>query len=266
MRRKVAAAGFFSPRVTARSNAEIYGEHQRDGVRRHLVHVVIGHVGDPRPRALAAATSILSRPTPIRWTIFRSHGAAMTAALTCAQHVMIAATSCSAANAAMDWMACKSAAGFNVPGSYIIPARFVPDPQALHIRLSLNGDVMQDEGTDDMIFGVAADRVRLGAHRTAARRCPADRFALGQRHPLRPFPGRRRRGHRRDRRLGRNAADHLHRRSEAVTNLSVALMSARAPIDWTGCTTLFIPKCKGPEAHDEAQRRTWGGWLWEFRC
>lgn len=55
----------------------------------------------------------------------------------------------------MDWMACKSATGFKVLGPYITPARFIPDPQALHIRLSLNGAVMQDEGTDDMIFGVA---------------------------------------------------------------------------------------------------------------
>lgn len=55
----------------------------------------------------------------------------------------------------MDWMACKSAPGFKVFGPYVTPARFVPDPQALRIRLSLNGTVMQDEGTDDMIFDVA---------------------------------------------------------------------------------------------------------------
>ncbi len=55
----------------------------------------------------------------------------------------------------MDWMRCKSAPGFNVLGPYITPARFVSDPQKLHIKLSLNGQVMQDEGTDDMIFGIA---------------------------------------------------------------------------------------------------------------
>jgi 2,4-didehydro-3-deoxy-L-rhamnonate hydrolase len=55
----------------------------------------------------------------------------------------------------MDWMRCKSAPGFNILGPYITPARFVADPQKLHIKLSLNGQVMQDEGTDDMIFGVA---------------------------------------------------------------------------------------------------------------
>jgi 2,4-didehydro-3-deoxy-L-rhamnonate hydrolase len=55
----------------------------------------------------------------------------------------------------MDWMRCKNAPGFNILGPYITPARFVADPQKLHIRLALNGQVMQDEGTDDMIFGVA---------------------------------------------------------------------------------------------------------------
>ena len=55
----------------------------------------------------------------------------------------------------MDWLACKSQPGFHILGPYITPARFVADPQALHIRLSLNGQVMQDEGTADMIFTVA---------------------------------------------------------------------------------------------------------------
>lgn len=58
-------------------------------------------------------------------------------------------------NLGMDWMACKGAPGFKILGPYITPSHLVPDPQKLHIRLSLNGDVMQDEGTDDMIFGVA---------------------------------------------------------------------------------------------------------------
>ncbi|EZP71140.1 5-carboxymethyl-2-hydroxymuconate Delta-isomerase [Sphingomonas paucimobilis] len=55
----------------------------------------------------------------------------------------------------MDWLASKGAPGFKVYGPYITPARFVPDPQKLHVRLSLNDRVMQDEGTDDMIFPVA---------------------------------------------------------------------------------------------------------------
>jgi len=57
-------------------------------------------------------------------------------------------------NLGMDWMACKGAPGFKIIGPYVTPARFVPDPQKLHIRLMLNGQTMQDEGTSDMIFGV----------------------------------------------------------------------------------------------------------------
>lgn len=55
----------------------------------------------------------------------------------------------------MDWLSSKNAPGFKILGPYITPARFVPNPQALHIRLLLNGDVMQDESTNDMIFDVA---------------------------------------------------------------------------------------------------------------
>lgn len=67
-------------------------------------------------------------------------------------------------NLGMDWMACKGAPGFKILGPYITPARFVADPQKLHIRLSLNGDVMQDEGTSDMIFGVARIVEFVSAH------------------------------------------------------------------------------------------------------
>ena len=54
-----------------------------------------------------------------------------------------------------DWLASKSSPSFLPMGPYLIPASFVPDPQQLHLTLKLNGQVMQDEGTDDMIFGVA---------------------------------------------------------------------------------------------------------------
>jgi 2,4-didehydro-3-deoxy-L-rhamnonate hydrolase len=55
----------------------------------------------------------------------------------------------------MDFMRSKNAPGFNILGPYVTPARFVADPQKLHIRFSLGGQVMQNEGTDDMIFSVA---------------------------------------------------------------------------------------------------------------
>jgi 2,4-didehydro-3-deoxy-L-rhamnonate hydrolase len=67
-------------------------------------------------------------------------------------------------NLGMDWMACKGSPGFKILGPYITPARFVPDPQQLHIRLSLNGQLMQDEGTSDMIFGVARIIEFVSAH------------------------------------------------------------------------------------------------------
>lgn len=54
-----------------------------------------------------------------------------------------------------DWLASKNAATFLPLGPWITPARFVPDPQDLRITLKLNGDIMQDESTSDMIFDVA---------------------------------------------------------------------------------------------------------------
>lgn len=54
-----------------------------------------------------------------------------------------------------DWLLSKSSPSFLPMGPYLVPAAFVPDPQQLHLTLKLNGQVMQDEGTDDMIFGVA---------------------------------------------------------------------------------------------------------------
>jgi 2-keto-4-pentenoate hydratase/2-oxohepta-3-ene-1,7-dioic acid hydratase in catechol pathway len=55
----------------------------------------------------------------------------------------------------MDWLAAKCSPGFLPLGPFVTPAAFVGDPQALQITLKLNGQVMQDESTADMIFGVA---------------------------------------------------------------------------------------------------------------
>lgn len=55
----------------------------------------------------------------------------------------------------MNWILAKSAPTFLPLGPYIVPAAYVADPQALHIRLDLNGETKQDESTADMIFGVA---------------------------------------------------------------------------------------------------------------
>ena len=52
-----------------------------------------------------------------------------------------------------DWFRAKNAPGFLPTGPWLVPAEFVPEhPQ---ITLRLNGDVMQDESTKDMIFDVA---------------------------------------------------------------------------------------------------------------
>jgi 2,4-didehydro-3-deoxy-L-rhamnonate hydrolase len=53
-----------------------------------------------------------------------------------------------------DWLACKSAPTFLPTGPLLVPARFVPDPARLTITLRLNGELMQDESTADMIFGL----------------------------------------------------------------------------------------------------------------
>jgi 2,4-didehydro-3-deoxy-L-rhamnonate hydrolase len=55
-----------------------------------------------------------------------------------------------------DWMRAKNQPTFYPTGPYLVPARFVPDPQDLDITLRLNGKVMQKGNTNDMIFGIAA--------------------------------------------------------------------------------------------------------------
>src|SRR6185503_1373507 len=55
----------------------------------------------------------------------------------------------------MDWMASKGAPTFLPVGPLLTPAEFVADPQDLRITLRLNGELMQDESTADMIFPVA---------------------------------------------------------------------------------------------------------------
>jgi 2,4-diketo-3-deoxy-L-fuconate hydrolase len=61
-----------------------------------------------------------------------------------------------------DWLRSKNAPTFLPVGPWIVPAEFVSDPMDLRITLRLNGDVMQDESTADMIFDVE----RLRAYTT----------------------------------------------------------------------------------------------------
>lgn len=55
----------------------------------------------------------------------------------------------------MDFTVSKGAPSFLPMGPFLAPAVFVGDPQQLRLTLKLNGQVMQDESTSDMIFTVA---------------------------------------------------------------------------------------------------------------
>ncbi|GGY86686.1 fumarylacetoacetate hydrolase family protein [Streptomyces nitrosporeus] len=54
-----------------------------------------------------------------------------------------------------DWLRSKNAPGFTPLGPWIVPAASVPDTGGLRLVLKLNGETMQDESTEDMIFDVA---------------------------------------------------------------------------------------------------------------
>lgn len=64
----------------------------------------------------------------------------------------------------MDWVASKGAPTFLPMGPWLVPAPFVGDPQRLQITLKLNGEVMQDESTADMVFDVARLIEALSQH------------------------------------------------------------------------------------------------------
>jgi 2-keto-4-pentenoate hydratase/2-oxohepta-3-ene-1,7-dioic acid hydratase in catechol pathway len=59
-----------------------------------------------------------------------------------------------------DWLAAKNSPTFLPAGPLLVPRPAIPDPGDLRITLRLNGEVMQDESTKDMICGVA----RIIAH------------------------------------------------------------------------------------------------------
>jgi 2-keto-4-pentenoate hydratase/2-oxohepta-3-ene-1,7-dioic acid hydratase in catechol pathway len=56
----------------------------------------------------------------------------------------------------LDWLAGKNAPTFLPTGPLFVPAAHVANPMDLRITLELNGRVMQDESTADMVFDVAA--------------------------------------------------------------------------------------------------------------
>ena len=63
-----------------------------------------------------------------------------------------------------DWLQSKNSPGFLPLGPYLIPARSVIDPQSLRLSLSLNGQVMQEEVVNDMIFDIAAQLSYISQH------------------------------------------------------------------------------------------------------
>ncbi|GAB2844872.1 fumarylacetoacetate hydrolase family protein [Microbacterium insulae] len=54
-----------------------------------------------------------------------------------------------------DWYRAKNAPGFFPAGPLLVPAPFV-DPSDLNVRLELNGEVMQDASTSDLLFDIPA--------------------------------------------------------------------------------------------------------------
>lgn len=75
-----------------------------------------------------------------------------------------------------DWLRAKSGPGFMPHGPYFVPAAFVPDPHQLHLRLEVNGQVMQDETTADMLFGVERQIAYVSSF---VRLSPGDILATG---------------------------------------------------------------------------------------
>jgi 2-keto-4-pentenoate hydratase/2-oxohepta-3-ene-1,7-dioic acid hydratase in catechol pathway len=75
-----------------------------------------------------------------------------------------------------DWLLHKGWDGFTPIGPLITPAQFVPDPQRLRIRLSVDGEIKQDGSTANMVFGVA----ELIAHASSIMTLePGDVFLTG---------------------------------------------------------------------------------------
>ena len=54
-----------------------------------------------------------------------------------------------------DWYRAKNAPGFLPTGPFLVPAEFV-DASDAAVRLELNGEVMQDASTSDLLFDIAA--------------------------------------------------------------------------------------------------------------
>lgn len=74
------------------------------------------------------------------------------------------------------WIKGKSSPGFCPLGPVLVTADEIPDPQALRLWLSVNGETMQDGTTADMVFGV---RRIIAALSEFMRLLPGDVIATG---------------------------------------------------------------------------------------
>lgn len=54
-----------------------------------------------------------------------------------------------------DWLRAKSRPGFLPCGPFLVPRASVVNPMSLNLRLRVNGKVMQDETTADMVFDIS---------------------------------------------------------------------------------------------------------------
>lgn len=75
-----------------------------------------------------------------------------------------------------DWVAGKGAPGFLPSGPYFVPAAFVPDPHALEMCLSVNGEVRQQASTGEMTFDIPRQIEFLSRY---ARLLPGDVLCTG---------------------------------------------------------------------------------------
>ena len=75
-----------------------------------------------------------------------------------------------------DFLASKGRATFKPMGPAIIPAHFIPDPQALRLRTWVSGELKQDSNTAQMIFSTA-EQIAHVSRLTGI--VPGDLFATG---------------------------------------------------------------------------------------
>jgi 2,4-diketo-3-deoxy-L-fuconate hydrolase len=75
-----------------------------------------------------------------------------------------------------DWFRGKSFDTFGPMGPWLVPASCVKDPQNLRLTLSVNGEVMQDGNTSEMIFSLAEQIAYLSRILTLK---PGDLIATG---------------------------------------------------------------------------------------